>query len=303
MRGLVAGSRGSKLAMAQTEFIIGQLGREVGIKRIRTRGDNIQDVALAKLEGKAFFTKEIDDALLGEEVDFAVHSFKDVPTDIPDGLVVAAVPKRESPRDALVGSYPRLEDLPTRAIIGTSSLRRRAEILRTRHDVVVEELRGNLDTRMRKLSEGLYDSIVVAEAGLKRLGYGDYHPLDPEKFIPAAGQGALAITAREKDTEVLDLLSKLEHPDSRLSSVCERLFLSTLEGGCQVPAGVYTTISPNDTTFHITGFISSLDGRRFIWSRDSGSKATAMEITENLARDLLGSGGAEILKGIRKEMI
>ncbi len=240
MRKLIAGSRGSKLALAQTNHVIELLNRDVEVKVIRTRGDNIQDVALAKIEGKAFFTKEIDDALLAKEADFAVHSFKDVPTDLPEGLVIAAVPERESPRDALVGPYADIESLPHNAKVGTSSLRRRSEVLRIRQDVVVEDLRGNLDTRMRKLSEGKYDAIVVAEAGLNRLGYEDYHPLDPEEFIPAAGQGALAITARGDDEDVLEGLSGLEDPLTRLYCDCERTFLATLESGCQVPAGVYT---------------------------------------------------------------
>lgn len=300
MRKLIAGSRGSKLALAQTNHVIGLLNRDVEVKVIRTRGDNIQDVALAKIEGKAFFTKEIDDALLAKEVDFAVHSFKDVPTDLPEGLVIAAVPERESVNDALVGPYPDIESLPHNAKVGTSSLRRRSEVLRIRQDVVVEDLRGNLDTRMRKLSEGKYDAIVVAEAGLNRLGYEDYHPLDPEEFIPAAGQGALAITARANDAEVLEALSGIDHTETRLASECERTFLSTLEGGCQVPAGVYTRLENGNII--ITGFISSIDGRRFLKVQLAGPQEENGQMAVDVAKQLLRSGGGEILKELRSEV-
>ncbi len=299
MRRLVAGSRGSRLAMIQTRLIADVLRFKVEIKKISTRGDKIHDVALAKLEGKGFFTREIDEALLNNEVDFAVHSFKDIPTELPDGIVTAAVPKRESQNDALVGEYKSLDELPLQAKIGTASLRRKAEVLRTRPDVTLEDLRGNLDTRIRKVSEGMYDAIIVAEAGLKRLGYYDYSPLDPETFIPAACQGALAITARKDDTEVLDIISKLEDPKTRLTCNCERLFLSTLGGGCQIPAGVYTKIDSNTKTFHMLGFISSLEGKRFLKVKDTGPLERMIEITKVLARKLLDSGGRSIIEEIR----
>ncbi|MCJ2563080.1 MAG: hydroxymethylbilane synthase [Candidatus Thermoplasmatota archaeon] len=302
MRRLVAGSRGSRLALTQTETIANRLECEVETKSISTRGDKIHDVALAKVEGKGFFTKEIDNALLEGEVDFAVHSFKDVPTDVPDGLVIASVPERESPRDALIGPYRDLDGLPLNARVGTSSLRRRAEVLHTRPDVIVEDLRGNLDSRLRKLNEGMFDAAVVAEAGLRRLGHEDFSPLDPESFIPAACQGALAITARRDDPEVLDILSSLEHPATRLSCEGERAFLSSLESGCQVPAGVYTTIDAEATRMSITVFISSLDGKVFLRARDEGSLEDSKEVSRNLARKLLDMGGEEILANIRKEV-
>ncbi|MFQ5884176.1 MAG: hydroxymethylbilane synthase [Thermoplasmata archaeon] len=302
MKRLIAGSRASKLALAQTESIAKKLECEIEIKRISTRGDKIRDVALAKVEGKGFFTKEIDDALLKGEVDFAVHSFKDVPTDLPEGIVIATVPERDSPRDALVGPHPDLESLPLNARVGTSSLRRRAQVLHTRLDSTVKDLRGNLDTRLRKLREGMFDAIIVAEAGLRRLGYEDYSPLDPEDFIPAACQGALAIATREDDIEVLDLLSPLEHSITRLSCECERLFLSSLESGCQVPSGTYTEIDEGTNRFSILGFISSLDGKWFLKAQDEGALENSKEVTRSLARKLLDSGGKDILANIRMEV-
>lgn len=303
MRKLILGSRGSKLAMAQSNWVASQFSSDIEIKKISTRGDKIHDVALAKLEGKGFFTKEIDDALLSSEIDLAVHSFKDVPTDLPEGLMIAAVPARESPKDALVGAYPSLEELPLNAKVGTASIRRRVEVLKARPDAQVQDLRGNLDTRMRKIKEGEYDAIIVAEAGLKRLGYSDYNPLDPQTFIPAAGQGALAITARSDDEEVLNLLTKMEDPQTRSSVECERLFLSTLESGCQVPAGVYTTIEKDKDMFTILGFISSLDGKQFISNENTGPLEDAKDITLKVTNDLLNLGGKEILQKIREEDI
>jgi hydroxymethylbilane synthase len=301
VRKLILGSRGSKLAMAQSQWVASELNCDLEIQRISTRGDKIHDVALAKLEGKGFFTKEIDDALLSSEIDLAVHSFKDVPTDLPEGLIIASVPPRESPKDALVGRYPSLEELPLNAKVGTASIRRRVEVLKARPDANVLDLRGNLDTRMRKIKDGEYDAIIVAEAGLKRLGYSDYFPLDPKTFIPAAGQGALAITARTDDEEVLKILAEMEDPRTRSSVECERLFLSTLESGCQVPAGVYTTDDEDQNIFTILGFISSLDGKQFISNEDTGSLKDAKSITLKVTKKLLDLGGSEILQMIREE--
>ena len=300
MKQLIAGSRKSKLALVQTQLFIDSLKCDVKIKKISTRGDKINDVALAKIEGKGFFTKEIDDALINNEIDFAVHSFKDIPTDLPDELIIASVPKRESPNDALVSKFKSLDDLPINSKIGTSSLRRKSEILRIRPDCIVQDLRGNLDTRVRKLSEGMYDAVIVAESGLKRLGYSNYHPLNPEVFIPAACQGALAITARKNDSEVLDILSKLEDPITRFSCNCERLFLITLEGGCQIPAGIYTRIDENKKTVFFLGFISSLDGKRFLKIEDSVSLKDGLNIIKKQAEKLLNLGGREIIEEIRK---
>jgi hydroxymethylbilane synthase len=301
MRKLVAGSRGSKLALVQTEYMIGKLGIEADIKRITTRGDKILDVALSKVGGKGLFTKEIDDALLNGSIDFAVHSFKDLPTDIPEGITVAAIPSRESPKDALVGNFDSFESLPEGARVGTSSLRRRVQAEGIRPDVEVLDLRGNLDTRVRKLSEGQYDTIIVAEAGLKRLGYDDYHTLEPRIFIPAACQGALAVTAREGDSEVLDTLKTLDDATTRSSCMAERRFLADIEGGCQIPAGIYTEIDDDSSNFYAVGFISSLDGKILLRSEEKGSVDSSVDLAGNLAKTLLDSGGKEIIEDIRKE--
>lgn len=299
MKKLTAGSRGSKLAMVQTEWVINELGCEADIKKITTRGDKIHDVALARIEGKGFFTKEIDEALLQNEIDFAVHSFKDLPTDIPGGIIVAAVPARESSCDALVGKYPVLDELPMHAKVGTASLRRKAQVLKHRPDVEVLDLRGNLDTRVRKLGEGQYDTIVVAEAGLKRLGYTDFHPLEPDKFIPAACQGALAITARSGDGDVLETLSALNDEDTKNSCLAERAFLTALEGGCQIPAGIHINTEGGDNAVQIHGFISSVDGKRYLSTKATGTKADLIETANKLAVELLDSGGREIIEEIR----
>ena len=300
MKKLKAGSRGSKLALYQTEHVSKMLTNKVDIITIQTRGDKIQDVALARLEGKAFFTKEIDDALLRGDVDFAVHSFKDVPTDLPKGMKIAAVPERESPSDALVGNYPSLESLPEGAIVGTSSLRRRAYTLAKRPDVVVKDLRGNVDTRVRKLNEGMYDAIIGAEAGLKRMGYSNYHVLDPTIYNPAAGQGAIAVTTRSDDIEVLEIFAKIDDPIARRSCELERLFLETMEGGCQIPAGVHTRLNEEADRLEMYGFISTVDGKQYLCDSVTGSIEHGEELTKNLALQLLDSGGRDILKNIRE---
>jgi hydroxymethylbilane synthase len=299
MKQLVVGTRGSKLAMAQTKTIIDQLDCSVEIQKITTRGDKITDVALAKIEGKGFFTKEIDEALLRGDIDFAVHSFKDVPTDLPEGITIAAIPVRESPKDAIMGQYSSFDELPQNAKVGTSSIRRRAMALKTRPDISIQDLRGNLDTRIKKLSDGLYDAIIVAEAGLNRLGYTGHHPLDPDMFIPAAGQGAIAITATEDNKEVIDELIKLDNRSTRLICEAEREFLLTLEGGCQVPAGIYTNMNNVKEEIELTGFISSLDGKFFIRDSSSGAITKAKAMANDLANGLLSAGGKEILNQIR----
>ncbi len=299
MVGLKAGSRGSKLAMTQTSQIASAIDADVEVQRIVTRGDRITDVALAKVEGKAFFTKEIDEALLHGEVDFAVHSYKDVPTDMPEGLVVAAIPPRESAKDALVSEFSSLDELPTGARVGTSSLRRQAQVLRARSDVRVLDLRGNVDTRVRKLTEGEYDAIVIAEAGLRRLGYTNYHPIDPGTFIPAAGQGALAVMARADDARVLDLLLPLDDAATRLAVESEREFLSALEGGCQIPAGAHATLDMEAETVSIMGFIATVDGKMSLVDSSSGQASMANEMARTLASRLLTSGGRTILDDIR----
>jgi hydroxymethylbilane synthase len=286
--------------MVQTNLIIDKLDCDVHIKKILTKGDKVTDVALAKIEGKGFFTKELDQALLAGEIDFAVHSLKDLPTDLPEGIVIAAIPKRESANDALVGAYKNLNIIPKNAKIGTSSLRRKAEILKFRPDLNVAELRGNIDTRLRKLNEKQYDAIIVAEAGLLRLGYKDYSPLPPKEFIPAVCQGALGVTTRKDDIDILEIISKLEHSPSKIACEAERTFLTNLEAGCQVPAGAYSKADIENETYEIHGFISSMDGKQFIRDTLNSKLHEANKIASKLAKNLLFMGGNEILDKIRR---
>ena len=300
MRELKAGTRGSKLALYQTHHVASMIPNKVEIITLQPRGDKIQDVALAKLEGKAFFTKEIDDALLRGDVDFAVHSFKDVPTDLPEGMVIAAVPERETPSDAIVSVHPTFDSLPAGAIVGTSSLRRQSYVRSERPDLVVKDLRGNVDTRVRKLSEGQYDAIIGAEAGFKRMGIFAYCALDPKRYNPAAGQGAIAVTARSDDQEVLEIFRRIEDPDARVTCTLERLFLEAIGGGCQIPAGVHTSLDRETDQFTIYGFISSVDGKRFLRDSISGPIDQGNALSKELAERLLDSGGREILNTIRE---
>lgn len=300
---MIAGTRGSKLALTQTKWVADQLDCQVQLKTIVTRGDKIHDVNLARLEGKGFFTRELDDALLGEEIDFAVHSMKDIPTDLPEGMFIASIPERESPLDALVSQYPGLDSLSPGSSVGTSSQRRACQVRHLRPDLIVKDLRGNLDTRVRKQKEGQYDAVIVAEAGLKRLGYTDYLPLDPRRFIPAAAQGGLAITARVGDQATLDILAKLDDPVTRACCEAERAFLTTLEGGCQIPAGIYIDIDETATSYTISGFIASLDGKHHLEERVSGGLDELFSAlrpeAERLANTLLDRGGLEIISDIR----
>ena len=299
MRQLVAGTRGSKLAMTQTISIIEAVRLDIKIEKISTKGDKITDVALAKIQGKGFFTREIDEALLAGKIDFAVHSLKDLPVNLMDGLLIVAIPKRESARDALLGPYQNLSKIPKHAKVGTSSLRRRAEVLRNRPDIEIVDLRGNIDTRIRKLNEGQYDAIIVAEAGLKRLGYKNYYPLPPNIFIPAVCQGALVITARINDKEVFNVMSILEDSPTRITCEAERSFLTTLDAGCQIPAGAFSSINLETNTYNICGFISSIDGKQFLRGEKSSLLDNAKNTAIRLARELLNSGGNEILESIR----
>src|ERR1035441_7613281 len=239
---LVIASRGSQLALWQARWVAAQLsaaGHHCRIETFKTTGDKITDVPLAKVGTKGLFTKEIEEALLDGRADLAVHSLKDLPTELPEGLVLAAVPEREDPRDAVVGKT--LAELPLGARVGTSSLRRAAQLRQLRPDLQVESVRGNLDTRLRKLDEGQYDAILLAAAGLKRLGWGDRiaEILPPEQMCPAVGQGALAIETRAG----FDGVALLDHADTHTAVMAERAVLGALGGGCQVPIGAYATVS------------------------------------------------------------
>jgi hydroxymethylbilane synthase len=304
---IVIGSRGSQLALWQARHIaanLADLGAETRIEIIKTTGDRITDVPLAKLGGKGLFTKEIEEALLARTIDVAVHSLKDVPSEIPAGLTLAAIPEREDPRDALIGRP--LEELGDGARVGTSSLRRASQLRALGQGITIEMLRGNVDTRLRKLDEGQYDAIVLAAAGLKRLGLQDrIRELLPSAVMcPAVGQGALAIETRdrEKDGDAFELARKLDHAESRIAITAERALLAALGGSCQVPVGGYAVV--NGKTLYLRAIVASPDGSRVIHgvlrgvlSADS-SDDRPMQIGTALAHDLLSRGAREILSAV-----
>jgi len=294
---IVIGSRGSKLALWQAEHIaaaLKALDTETRIEVIKTTGDNIQDVPLAQVGGKALFTKEIDEALLSGAIDLAVHSMKDVPTGLPLGLTIAAIPEREEPRDALIGCS--LADLQDGTRIGTSSLRRQAQLLAYRAQLNIEMLRGNVDTRLRKLDEGQYDAIVLAAAGLRRLGWQDrIRELIPvEIMCPAVGQGALAIETRDDGGTAHQLVRKLDHVDTRTAVTAERAMLEKLGGGCQVPVGGYAFLEKG--VIQMRAIEASPDGKRVVRAELSG--VDPMRTGASLGRNLLEQGAEEILKAL-----
>jgi hydroxymethylbilane synthase len=301
---VVLGTRGSKLAVHQSEWVQARLKElaphvTVTLRRIQTSGDKILDVPLAKVGGKGLFVKEIEEALLSGEIDLAVHSMKDVPTELPDGLELLCVPFREDPRDALISRDGRLfKDLPRGAKIGTSSLRRQSQLLQARPDLSIGMLRGNLDTRLKKLREGQFDAIVLAAAGLRRLGWEreitEY--LAPEVSLPAIGQGALGIEGRGDDAFVRSLLSRLEHAPTRTVVLAERALLHRLQGGCQVPIAAYATLNGSDVT--LEGLVASVDGKEVIRDRVTGTVADPESMGIQLAERLLARGGDRILQAI-----
>lgn len=298
---IIIGTRGSKLALWQAEHIAQCLrtmnpGTEVEIKHIITTGDRILDVPLAQIGGKGLFTKELEVAMLAGEIDLAVHSLKDMPTELPAGLMLAATTARMDPHDALVSrKYGSLAALPLGAVVGTSSLRRKAQLLRQRPDLNIVNLRGNLDTRLRKVDEGQFDAIILAAAGLRRLGWGDRITalLSPEECLPAVGQGVLAIETRADDTDVLTLVARLDDAEARACVTAERKFLSVVQGGCQVPVGVYGRIEGSQLV--LTARILSLDGVRCVEGEIAGTPAQAEFMGDTLAVRLLAAGGTEIL--------
>ena len=299
---LIIGSRGSQLALWQAEWVKERLKElypegQFSIKRIKTRGDKILDVALAKIEGKGFFTKEIEESLLRGEIDLAVHSLKDLPTEMPSGLLIGAVTVRSEAHDVLASKDGQdLSQLPGGARVGTSSLRRRAQLLKFRSDLQVVELRGNLNTRLRKLKETDLDAIVVAGAGLKRIGEESWiTEIIPFSIIlPAAGQGALGIEVREGREELKELVAKLEDKKTCMETEAERSFLQRLGGGCQVPVGALGQLRNGNLS--LKGIILSLDGRCSVQSELTGKAEDARGLGEKLAEELLARGGKEILR-------
>ncbi|NPA58494.1 MAG: hydroxymethylbilane synthase, partial [Aquificae bacterium] len=301
------GTRKSKLALWQANYIADLLKKhypelQVELVKITTKGDKILDVPLAKVGGKGLFVKEIEDAMLRNEIDIAVHSLKDVPTYFPEGLGLVAITEREDPRDAFLSTkYSSLEEMPEGAVLGTSSLRRKAQVMLKRKDILIKDLRGNVDTRIRKLEEGQYDGIILAYAGLKRLGLEDRarEVFDPYYMIPAVAQGFLGIEARLDDEETIRIVSVLNHRESEIRAKGERAFLKRLEGGCQVPLAAYSEVEGDTIT--ITGFVSDLEGRRVFRDTVKGSVENPEGLGEKLAEKLLDMGAREVLEEIYGE--
>ncbi|MBX6365064.1 MAG: hydroxymethylbilane synthase [Gemmatimonadetes bacterium] len=302
------GTRGSALALWQARHVKERLeaahpGLLVDIVILHTTGDRITDVPLAKIGDKGLFTKELDRALDSGQVDLCVHSLKDVPTRMPDGLALGAILEREDPRDAYVpgqGSAPRLADLPPGARVGTSSLRRRAQLLHARPDLQVLDLRGNLDTRLARLADGAFDAVILALAGLRRLGHEDAvgEVLGPPDWLPAVGQGALAVAIREGDAATAGFVAVLDHPPTRAAVAAERAFLRTLEGGCQIPIGAIADVAGDSLA--LDGFVASLDGREYLRSSIAGPAAEGSRLGRRLAETLLADGAHRVLAEVRR---
>lgn len=301
------GSRKSQLALVQTYWVQEQLKKRFPdiifeVHTMSTQGDKILDVALAKIGDKGLFTKELEVGMLNQEIDFAVHSLKDLPTHLPDGLTLAAITERENPADALVvhekHKDKQIDTLPAGAVIGTSSLRRLAQLRHHFPHFTFKDVRGNLITRLAKLDAGEYDALILAVAGLERLGMHDrIHQVIPKEIsLHAVGQGALGIECRADDHELLSLLKAIEHPQTRDRCLAERAFLRSLEGGCQVPIGVNTEISGENLT--LTGIVASVDGQKMVQDTVTGKANNAEAVGIELAHLLREQGAQEILSEI-----
>lgn len=298
---IVIGTRGSQLALWQANWVKAELERlhegvTCELLIIKTKGDKILDVPLAKVGGKGLFVKEIEEALLDGRIDLAVHSMKDMPAHLPEGLKIGAIPEREDPRDALISKNGLTFDaLPKGARVGTSSLRRSAQLLAKRPDLQIETLRGNIDTRLKKVLEGNMDAIILAAAGLKRLGLGEHitECLAPELMLPAVGQGALCIESRENDDRIDAALSPLNHLATRTTVLAERAFLNTLEGSCQIPVGAFA--ETDGETITIRGLVAEVDGTRILMEKDTAESAQGEALGIAVAERLKEAGAAEIL--------
>lgn len=301
------GSRKSQLALVQTYWVQEQLqkafpDRTFEVHTMSTQGDKILDVALAKIGDKGLFTKELEVGMLQQEIDFAVHSLKDLPTNLPNNLVLGVVTERENPADALVvhekHKDKQIDTLPAGAVVGTSSLRRLAQLRHHFPHLTFKDIRGNLITRLEKLDSGEFDAIILAVAGLQRLGMGDriHQVLPPEISLHAVGQGALGIECRADDAEVLSLLKAIEHVPTRDRALAERAFLRELEGGCQVPIGVNTILDGDTLT--LTGIVASVDGQQIVKDTVIGKASDAESIGIELAQKMRSQGAQEILATI-----
>ncbi len=306
MTELVIGTRRSKLARVQTTFVREALERlfhdlKITERVILTKGDKILDAPLAKIGDKGLFTREIEIELLSGGIDMAVHSYKDLPTELPEGCAIGAVLEREPPEDALIGAPgATLANLPVGARVGSSSLRRVAQLLRARPDIVHADLRGNVNTRIEKLDAGEYDAIILARAGLRRMGCEARASafLGDAGWYHAVGQGAIAVETREGDARVAKYLAVLDHAPTRRATDAERAFMRELEGGCQVPVGVRTRIAGRQ--LRLAGMVAGLNGTPFIEGEETGAVDDAAEIGRRLAKKLLALGAKEVLESIRK---
>ena len=297
------GTRGSRLAVIQSESVAASLrarGAAVEIVVIRTSGDRLAQVALADFGGKALFVKEIEEALLAGQVDVGVHSLKDMPSELPDTLTLGAFPLREDPCDVLLGRRDGGWDaLPAGAVVGTSSPRRRAMVLTRRPDLRTEPIRGNVETRLEKLRAGACDALIMAAAGLKRLGLHPPHctPLDPAEFVPAVGQGVLAVEARQADRELLELLRGVDDTRTRLVAMAERAFLARLGAGCHTPVAAHARL--DGEALVLTGVVSSLDGATMLRASTGGPAAAGERLGVALADELLAKGAKAVLDASR----
>lgn len=301
---LVIGTRGSKLALWQSNYIKGLVeeitGLPVELKIIKTTGDKILDVPLAKVGGKGLFTKEIEVELIDETVDLAVHSMKDVPTELPEGLVICAMPERVDPRDCLVsGAGYTLETLPQGGTVGTSSLRRVAQVRALRPDVEIVDVRGNLDTRMSKAENGELDVVILATAGITRMGWAERisSRIPTDQMVSAVGQGAIGIEIRENDEFMQGVCAKIGHPETMECVTAERVVMRKLEGGCQVPIGAYARLEGSKLV--MDGLVGSVDGKRIVRARLEGDAGDPIALGDSMVAALLEGGAGEILAEIR----
>ena len=305
---LVIGTRGSKLALFQANLVKSKLEKayptlEVVINIIKTKGDKILDIALSKIGDKGFFTKEIQDALYKKHVDIAVHSLKDLPTELPKGTRIGAIMERASHRDVLVSiDGKKLADFTSEDKIATSSLRRKSQLLQINKQVKVIEIRGNVDTRIRKMHDGHCQGLIMAAAGIERLGLQEHisEYLNETQMLTAPGQGAIAIEIREEDNSTLEFLSVLNHKESVICVTAERSFLNRLEGGCQIPFAAHATLDGDHLV--LEGLVATLDGRKMQRETIKGNSKDAIQLGIDLANSIKNNGGYEILEEIKKEL-
>ncbi|MGD1839055.1 MAG: hydroxymethylbilane synthase [Nitrososphaeraceae archaeon] len=298
------GTRGSKLALVQVKIILNLLRKinssyQYKITVIKTKGDLDKKKPLFSMDRKGIFEKEIDEAVVNREVDFAVHSIKDVPSDLPPSLILASIPKRESPGDVLISKNKiMLKDLPSGSVIGTSSLRRAVQLLSMRNDLEIKPIRGNVETRIKKVLEGNYTAIVLAEAGLKRMKLTNYitERLDKKKFVPAPGQGAMGLICRRDNYKLIKLLKKIEHKQSKTSILAERSLVSKIEGGCRFPIGAFARSSFQTQKIYFHSKIFSADGKKIIDIKKTGNYKYPKRFGNSIAKLLIKNGALDLAK-------